>query len=190
MVVGLGNPGRRYGRTRHNVGFMVAEEILHRAGSSEGRVQESALVAVARLGESDTLVVQPQTYMNLSGASVSALARRRGIEASEILVIYDDADLDLGVIRIRREGSAAGHKGLISILESVGTRAVPRVRLGIGKDEGDLADRVLAPFGRDELPVVEEMIARAADAVELVATQGLEEAMNKYNRRGDPPQPG
>src|SRR5262245_8039974 len=171
MVVGLGNPGRRYGRTRHNVGFMVAEEILRRAGSSGERVKESALVATARLGGSDLRVVQPQTYMNLSGASVSALVFCRRMTAYEILVIYDDADLDLGVIRIRREGSAAGHKGLISILESLGTRAVPRIRLGIGKDEGDLADRVLAPFGVDEWPVVEEMIARSADAVELVAAR-------------------
>lgn len=183
MVVGLGNPGREYQRTRHNVGFMVADELLRRGRSGEDRTRESSLVAPARLGDHEVLVVRPQTYMNRSGISVAALARRTGIEPSSILLAYDDADLPVGVVRIRRGGSPAGHKGVASIVESLGTREIPRLRLGIGKDEGELAERVLSPFSRAELPVVERMIELGADAVETAVTRGLTEAMNRYNRR-------
>src|SRR5262249_39068526 len=169
MVVGLGNPGPRYARTRHNVGFMVAAELLRRARSGADRVQDEALIAPVKLGALEALVVQPQTFMNASGPSVGALARRRGIEPDEILIVYDDADLPVGSLRLRAGGSPAGHKGVSSIVECLGTRMVPRVRLGIGKDEGELADRVLAPFSRAEAPVVEEMIEQAADAVTMVA---------------------
>lgn len=183
MVVGLGNPGREYQRTRHNVGFMVADELLRRGRSGEDRTRESSLVAPTRLGDHEVLVVRPQTYMNRSGISVAALARRTGIEPSSILLAYDDADLPVGVVRIRRGGSPAGHKGVASIVESLGTREIPRLRLGIGKDEGELAERVLSPFSRAELPVVERMIELGADAVETAVTRGLTEAMNRYNRR-------
>lgn len=183
MVVGLGNPGREYQRTRHNVGFMVADELLRRGRSGEDRTRESSLVAPARLGDREVLIVRPQTYMNRSGISVAALARRSGIEPSSILLAYDDADLPVGVVRIRRGGSPAGHKGVASIVESLGTREIPRLRLGIGKDEGELSERVLSPFSRAELPVVERMIELGADAVETAVTRGLTEAMNRYNRR-------
>ena len=183
MVVGLGNPGPRYRRTRHNVGFMVAETLLDRARSGQDRMKDSALVAPIALGGLEIQVVQPQTFMNASGAAVAAVARRSGIEAGEILLVYDDADLDVGVLRIRQSGSPAGHRGVASVVECLGTRDVPRLRLGIGKDEGELADRVLAPFGRDEMPIVERMIMDACDAIELAVARGLIVAMNQYNRR-------
>ena len=183
MVVGLGNPGPRYRHTRHNVGFMVAEEILNRARCGADRMRDEALTAPAKIGEQEFMVVQPQTFMNLSGVAVAALARRGGIDPSEVLLVYDDADLPLGVIRIRQGGSPAGHRGVTSVVQTLGTRDVPRVRLGIGKDPGDLAERVLSPFGRAEMPAVERMIKDAADAVEAVLVKGLTAAMNEYNRR-------
>jgi peptidyl-tRNA hydrolase, PTH1 family len=183
MVVGLGNPGRRFSRTRHNVGFMVASELVRRRRSGQDRMQASALVSPISLGEGEAIVVQPQSFMNLSGPPVAEIARRRGMEPSELLLVYDDADLPLGAIRVRPGGSPAGHKGVGSIVESLGTREIPRIRLGIGKDEGPLADRVLAPFARAEWPDVERMIQTAADAVEAVAEKGLTAAMNLYNRR-------
>lgn len=186
MVVGLGNPGPRYRRTRHNVGFMVAEELLKRAACGLRRMQDEALVAPIRVGEADVLVVQPQTFMNLSGACVGAAARRRGIEPSGILMVYDDADLPVGAVRVRAAGSPAGHRGVMSITQVLGTREVPRIRLGIGKDAGDLAERVLAPFTKAEHPIVEQMIKDAADAVEVVILQGITAAMNVYNRRAVP----
>jgi PTH1 family peptidyl-tRNA hydrolase len=186
MVVGLGNPGPRYGRTRHNVGFMVASELIRRGRRGADRMKDSALVVEVALAGRELLVVQPQTFMNTSGVPVSAVARRTGIEPSQILMVYDDADLPVGAIRVRLGGSPAGHKGVLSIVECLGTREVPRVRLGIGKDEGALADRVLAPFSRAEQPLVEQMISDAADAVEMSVLQGLTLTMNKYNRRAVP----
>ena len=186
MVVGLGNPGTRYERTRHNVGFMVAAGLLGRARAGADRMKDSALVAPVKIKDVELLVVQPQTFMNLSGTAVAGVARRSGIAPEEILLVYDDADLPVGAIRIRQGGSPAGHKGVASIVECLATREIPRVRLGIGKDEGELADRVLAPFSRAEQPVVERMISDACDAVELIVARGLTVAMNQYNRRDVP----
>ncbi len=189
MVVGLGNPGPRYARTRHNVGFMVAAELLSRGRAGADRMQDEALVTPARIGPAEVLVAQPQTFMNASGPSVAGVARRRGITPDEILLVYDEADLPLGILRLRAGGSPGGHKGVASIVEWLGTRDIPRLRLGIGKDEGDLADRVLAPFSAAEKPAVERMIAEAAEAVEAVAAGGLTSAMNRYNRRDPDPNP-
>ncbi len=186
MVVGLGNPGRRYRVTRHNAGFMVAEELLNRARAGADRTQGGALVAPVRLGDEEVIIVQPQTYMNLSGSAVAGVAGRRGIEPSQIVVIHDDADLVLGRIRIRRGGSPAGHKGVQSIVDSFGTQEIPRLRVGIGKDEQDLSERVLQRFTKAELGVVEQVIEQAADAVEMMVTVGIAEAMNEYNRRERP----
>ncbi len=186
MVVGLGNPGPRYRRTRHNVGFMVAEELLRRWRCGPDRMVGEALTALVRLRGDEVLVVQPQGYMNLSGRAVSSAAASGGIGPSEIVLIYDDADLPLGRIRVKPGGSPGGHRGVASVVESLGTRDVPRVRLGIGKDAGDLAERVLDPFSRAEVPVAQRMVEAAADAVEAIAAQGIAEAMNRFNRRDEP----
>ncbi len=181
-MVGLGNPGPRYKGTRHNVGFMVAAELIRRGRSGADRVQHEAVVTQVHLADRELVVVQPQTFMNLSGDAVAPVARRRGIEAWEIVLVYDDADLPLGRIRIRAGGSAGGHNGVQSVLDRLGTRDVMRIRLGIGKDEGELADRVLAPFTGAEAAEAARMVERAADAVELLAARGLTAAMNEYNR--------
>jgi len=187
MVVGLGNPGHQYERTRHNVGFMAAGELLRRWRVGVDRVQDGAQVSPASIDGNEVVVVQPQTFMNLSGNAVASVSRRRGIEPSQILLIYDDADLALGIVRIRSGGSPGGHRGVASIVERLGTRDVARIRIGIGREEGDLAEHVLAPFSRAEGPVVEEMIQNAADAAETVVKRGLTAAMNRFNKRGDSP---
>jgi PTH1 family peptidyl-tRNA hydrolase len=186
LVAALGNPGHQYRDTRHNVGFMVAREVLRRWRGGPERMEAGASVAAARVAGGTVLVVQPQTFMNRSGDAVDAAARKHGVEASEVLLIYDDADLPMGRIRIRPGGGAAGHRGVASIIGRLGTDQIMRIRMGIGRSEGDLADQVLSPFTREEMPAVEAMVEEAADAVAVIAADGIAAAMNRFNRRGDP----
>ena len=165
---------------------MTVEELLERARSAPDRLKDDSLMAAVALAGADIPVARPQTYMNLSGQAVARIARRRGLEPGRIVLIYDEADLPLGRIRIRAGGSAGGHRGVASILEALGTRDVPRVRLGIGKEGEELAEHVLSRFTREELPVVRRMVEEAADAVESIARHGIADAMNRYNRRSDP----
>ena len=190
LVAALGNPGRQYRDTRHNVGFMVASEILRRWRGGAERTEDRAIVASARIGGEAVLVVQPQTFMNLSGDAVEAVARRHGVETQEMLLVYDDADLPIGRIRIRTGGGAGGHRGVASIIDRLGTDRIMRIRLGIGRseDEDDLADRVLSPFTRDEMPAVRTMIEEAAEAVGMIAHEGIAAAMNRFNRRETAPE--
>jgi PTH1 family peptidyl-tRNA hydrolase len=149
-------------------------------------MEAGASVAAARVAGGTVLVVQPQTIMNRSGDAVDAAARKHGVEAPEVLLIYDDADLPMGRIRIRPGGGAAGHRGVASIIGRLGTDQIMRIRMGIGRSEGDLADQVLSPFTREEMPAVEAMVEEAADAVAVIAADGIAAAMNRFNRRGDP----
>ena len=184
LIVGLGNPGAQYEWTRHNCGFMVIDELARRAGREVRTREGQALTTRARIGEVETLLVKPQTFMNLSGAAVAALVAKHGVEnASSVLVLSDDIALPFGRLRIRREGSAGGHNGLKSMIAHLGTQAFPRVRLGIAPDHPveDTAAFVLAEFPRREREAVAEMVVRAADAVEVILTTGIAEAMAKYN---------
>lgn len=190
LVVGLGNPGRRYAGTRHNVGFMAAEEFLERHGSGPLREEHGALVAGARWAGESVLVALPQSFMNLSGTPVAKLARSHRTEASDVVLLYDDADLPLGSIRVRPGGRAAGHNGVASVVEALGTEEIPRVRLGIGRPGTEsparrpgLADYVLDEFAPEEEAARKEMIRAAADAVEWLIREGVKAAMNRYNRR-------
>jgi PTH1 family peptidyl-tRNA hydrolase len=186
ILVGLGNPGPRYARTRHNVGFMAAEAFLARHGAGRARLEHGALVAEARWAGETLLVARPQTFMNLSGGPVAALARVHGAAPGDLIVLYDDADLPLGLLRVRPGGRPAGHRGMSSIAGALGTDEVPRVRMGVGRPEAEqagLAGYVLEVFDRSEEPVVEEMIEKAADAVETLLAEGVKIAMNRYNRR-------
>ena len=184
LVVGLGNPGRKYEHTRHNVGFAVLDELARRAGVAFRRSWRfPADLAEVTLGGRRVLLVKPRTFMNRSGEAVGPLARKKGAAPDEVLVVVDDVELDCGRLRLRRDGRAGGHNGLKSLVESLGSEAFPRVRVGVGRAEegGDLADHVLSRFAPVERTVVAASVQRAADAVEQVLESGLETAQNRFN---------
>ena len=185
LIVGLGNPGREYARTRHNVGFEVVDALAKRHRTRIIRRIGRALIARATIAGQDVTLAKPQTFMNLSGQAVGYIARREKIEPSEILVIYDDMALPLGRIRIRPGGSSGGHKGMRSIIDRLGTTEFPRLRIGIGSADRDAALHVLSRFRRGEREAARTAIRSAADAVEMVLSEGIEPAMNVYNRRSD-----
>jgi peptidyl-tRNA hydrolase, PTH1 family len=188
FVVGLGNPGERYRRTRHNVGFMVVDALMARAGAGRGHEQDLAHVASARLGDDERfLLVKPLTFMNRSGAAVERVLSAHAGTPQDLLVVVDDVALELGRLRVRERGSHGGHNGLRSIIDALGSEEFPRVRVGIRKGEpsGDLADYVLDAFPPEDVLVVQEVVERAADAVECALRQGTGSAMNRFN--GSPP---
>ena len=184
LVAGLGNPGREYADTRHNVGFMVAEELARRHGGS-WRAKFSGDLAEMRLDGLKLAVLKPQTYMNESGRSVGAAARFFKVEPEALLVVHDEVDLEPGRLQARLGGGLAGHNGLRSVAQHLGTPEFARLRIGVGRPErGDprpVADFVLSPFSPEV--DVERLVARAADAVETVAREGVEEAQNRFNER-------
>ena len=184
MVVGLGNPGRQYANTRHNVGFMTADQLAARHGASPWKDQMGALTAKARIGDVDVLLVKPQTFMNDSGEAVGRLWRWHKLELADVLVVSDDIDLPLGKLRLRERGSAGGHNGLKSIFAHLHSQEIARLKIGVGRpDRREVIDHVLSPFTpaeREELPIV---IAEAADAVELALREGIGAAMNTINSR-------
>ena len=184
LVVGLGNPGRRYSGTRHNLGFMVVEMLRERAGEpGENDACHSALWRTEVDGR-EIVMARPLVFMNRSGGPVRALAERHGASPEEILVVADDFHLDFGALRLRRGGSHGGHNGLRSIITALATQEFPRLRIGVGEPpEGeDPADFVLERFTRDERERLDDLVARAADCVETVLQSGIEAGMNRYNR--------
>jgi len=184
LVAGLGNPGREYAATRHNVGFMVADELARRLGGS-WRAKFSGDLAEVRLNGLRLALLKPQTFMNESGRSVGAAARFFKVEPDDLLVVHDEVDLEPGRLQARLGGGLAGHNGLRSVAQHLGTPEFGRLRIGVGRPErGDprpVADFVLSEFS-PELDV-DSLVGRAADAVETVATEGLEEAQNRFNER-------
>jgi PTH1 family peptidyl-tRNA hydrolase len=184
LVAGLGNPGREYADTRHNVGFMVAEELARRHGGS-WRAKFSGDLAEMRLDGLRLAVLKPQTYMNESGRSVRAAVRFFKVEPEALLVVHDEVDLEPGRLQARLGGGLAGHNGLRSVAQHLSTPEFARLRIGVGRPErGDprpVADFVLSPFSPEV--DVEGLVARAADAVETVAREGVEEAQNRFNER-------
>jgi PTH1 family peptidyl-tRNA hydrolase len=183
LVAGLGNPGREYDRTRHNVGFLVADALARRAGSAFAH-EPKWNADVARAG--DCTFMKPMTFMNLSGESVGDFARFFKLEPAQTLVVLDDTALPLGRLRLRRSGSAGGHNGLTSILVHLGTELVPRLRVGIGSAKDSLVGHVLGKFSVAEQDALDAAVNRAADAVEFAQAHGLEAAMNHYNPNPDP----
>jgi peptidyl-tRNA hydrolase, PTH1 family len=184
LVAGLGNPGREYARTRHNIGFMVCDELARRHGGSF-RSKFSGDLAEVRIEGRKAALLKPQTYMNESGRSVGAAARFFKLPAEQLLVLHDEADLEPGRLQARLGGGLAGHNGLRSIAQHLKTQDFLRLRIGVGRPErGDprpVADFVLSPF--DEHIDVEALVARAADAVETLAREGLDETQNRFNER-------
>lgn len=184
LVVGLGNPGDKYENTRHNAGYLVADELAKRGRFSITRVRFKALTAQADIGGQGALVIKPTTYMNLSGEAVGEAARFYKIPPDHVLVISDDVDLPLGKLRIRTGGSAGGHNGLKSIIQHLGTDQFPRLKVGVGgkpHPDYDMADWVLGKFQGEDKKVMEEAVQRAADAVECFLREGAQKAMNRFN---------
>ncbi len=185
LIVGLGNPGREYRETRHNVGFMVVDEIArrHHLTLAMGPSQVPDAMIAKKFGTDGTLVAKPLTFMNNSGDVVSALARYYDISIGDLLVVVDEVALPFGRLRARARGSAGGHNGLKSVIARLGTMEFARLRLGVGRGDArrDLADHVLSKFEPEERPVLEEFIARAADAAEMFAAAGIDKVMNTYN---------
>jgi PTH1 family peptidyl-tRNA hydrolase len=185
LIVGLGNPGREYRETRHNVGFLVAEEVARRHSLNWAMAPSQvpdAFVA-KRYGADPLLLAKPLTYMNRSGDAVAALARYYDIVNEDLLIVYDEVALPFGRLRARARGSAGGHNGIKSIIERLGTNEFPRLRLGMGRGDArrDLADHVLSKFEPEERTGLESFIARAADAAEMFAVEGIAKVMNVYN---------
>jgi len=186
LILGLGNPGEEYRDTRHNVGFRVIDELARRLGVPVERLECNALTGGFRLGEDEVLLAKPQTYMNRSGYAARCFAERYGLEPAAMLVVYDEVNLPLGKLRLRRAGSPAGHRGLESVIENLRTIEVPRLRLGVAPAEGrpqgqGIVDFVLSPFLPEELEAAGEMVSRAADACETWLREGAEVAMGKHN---------
>jgi PTH1 family peptidyl-tRNA hydrolase len=188
LIVGLGNPGREYRDTRHNVGFLVVDEIVRRHQltwvMAPSQVPET--FTAKRFGPEPFMLAKPLTFMNLSGQAIGELLRYFKIDVADLLVVVDEVQLPLGRLRARATGSAGGHNGLKSVIEHLGTE-VSRLRLGVGRGDArrDLADHVLARFDQDEDAEVERMTTRAADAAETFLTGGIVAVMNQYNG-GDP----
>ena len=187
LLVGLGNPGREYAGTRHNVGFMVLDRLAAAWGAAfraDKKWQAEVAVASSQnpCGTGDVWLCKPQTYMNLSGESVGEIARFYKIEPARVFVILDDMALPLGRLRIRERGTAGGHNGLQSILDHLGTQDIPRLRIGIGSAEpGAAVGHVLGRFAVDERPLVEQSLDRAAEAVRFAQENDLPSAMNRFN---------
>src|SRR6185503_4443358 len=186
LIVGLGNPGREYEATRHNLGFMLIDRLSERAGYTRFRDESNAKVAEVTLARARVLLVKPQTFMNLSGDSVRPLLGRYGErEAANLIVASDEAALPFGMIRVRGRGSAGGQKGLKSIIERIGSQEFPRVRLGVKPDHpvSDLSSFVLSPIPKRDREALDQMLDRAADAVEVILIEGVERAMALFNER-------
>jgi len=187
LVVGLGNPGPQYAETPHNVGFRVVGKLAEEAGVRIGRPEARSLVGLADLEGKRVVLATPLTYMNLSGGAVRELLKKYELGVESLVVVSDELQLPLGAIRIRERGSAGGHNGIASVIESLGTDEFVRIRLGIGPDRpvpGEYkADYVLRPFPKAVKEPVDEMIDRAADAVRLLLRDGVARAMNEFNRK-------
>lgn len=185
LVVGLGNPGEDYAATRHNAGSLLVRRFARSRGVDLRGRAFKAKTAVVRGGGEDVLLALPQTFMNRSGVSVRDILAGREIPPDRMIVIYDDLDIPLGEIRVRKKGSPGTHKGMISVVDLIRTKEFPRIRIGIGPlPEGrDAAEFVLEPFGRDERLLLETSLADAEEALDMILAGGVDRAMTRFNRR-------
>jgi peptidyl-tRNA hydrolase, PTH1 family len=185
IVIGLGNPGRKYERTRHNAGFLAVEALARGLRFDLSQEKYHALVGRGRVGDDEALLAKPQTFMNESGRTAAAILRYTSSTAADLVVVHDELDLPLGAIRVKTGGGHGGHNGLRSLIEHLGTADFIRVRIGVGRPPAgrDAADYVLSPFLPEERSAAEDAIARAAEAVAMVLREGLTRAMNACNRK-------
>jgi PTH1 family peptidyl-tRNA hydrolase len=195
LIVGLGNPGIEYRFTPHNAGFLAIDRIAERCGATFSNRRGKALTTKATLAGHELLLAKPETFMNLSGLSIAALVHELQIQpADDLIVLYDELAFPLGTLRIKRDGSAGGHNGIKSILSALGTEVWTRIRIGVGKPALDGRevkaggkDYLLSPLRKMELGVLDDVLDRAAQAVEAVLTKGVSAAMNEFNRKPDSP---
>jgi len=183
VIVGLGNPGERFENTRHNVGFDTVDLLAYRLGIRISRLKFKALLGEGFIGNKKVMLVKPQTFMNCSGESVRDIVEWYKIPVNNIILIYDDVDLEPGRIRVRGKGSAGTHNGMKSVIYQIQSDQFPRVRIGIGKspDNWDLADYVLSKFTTEERKIIDDSISMAAEAAITIVNDGVEAAMNKFN---------
>ncbi len=184
VLVGLGNPGEQYRETRHNLGYLVAQEFRARWGRPREERRARSLLCRMELPSTEVMVARPLTYMNRSGAAVAALLELARVEPVDVLVVCDDLMIGFGTLRLRARGSHGGHNGLLSIIEVLGTRDFPRLRIGVGPPDPGMAhaDFVLAPFPREQKERLDEIVGNAADCAEAALTEGLQAAMSRFNR--------
>jgi len=185
LVAGLGNPGEEYALSPHNLGFLTIDRLAERHGIRVTRKDSRALIGIGEIDGRAVMLAKPQTYMNLSGDSLAPLMEKHGIELANVVVVYDELDLEWMAVRIKPKGSAAGHNGMKSVIQRLGTSEIVRLRLGIhpGHKLSSGADFVLAPVKRSQRKELEELVDYAADAVRSIIAEGVEKAMTKYNRR-------
>lgn len=187
LIVGLGNPGENYTLTRHNAGFLAVSKISEKYNIPLSFAGYHAIYGIGKINGKEVMLAQPQTFMNDSGISVKALVNHFHIPLKNVIVIYDDMDIELGQVRIRERGSAGTHNGMRSIVnEHLKTQDFPRIRIGIGKpapSKENIIQYVLGQFRRDELPVFIETLDKVVDSVEVIVTRGMDEAMNKFNQK-------
>ncbi|MCG7337473.1 aminoacyl-tRNA hydrolase [Sporosarcina sp. ACRSM] len=183
MIIGLGNPGKQYERTRHNVGFHVIDALYDRLSAPAMQSKFNGMYTVIHRPEGKVMLVKPLTYMNLSGECVRPLMDYYDVAVEDIVVLYDDLDIAPGTIRLRQKGSAGGHNGMKSLIAHIGTDQFNRIRIGIGRPTGGMkvADYVLAPFAQEEIPSIEEMVQKSASACEAWLNRPFLEVMNDYN---------
>lgn len=195
IIIGLGNPGRRYENTRHNIGFITVDQLAEKHGIRINKIKHKALVGEGFISGRKVLLVKPQTYMNLSGQSVREVVAYYKPELSNLIVVYDDVDLPIGRIRIRPSGSAGTHNGMRSVIYDLQRDDFPRVRIGIGGERKmRLADYVTGGFRKEETKLIEDAVLRAVSALECMLEKGIHQAMNEYNSKepahkkaGNPP---
>lgn len=184
LIAGLGNPGLQYEKTRHNAGFMAADRLAQKHGAQFNKHKFDAVYADFKIGDNRILLAKPQTYMNNSGSSVTAIMNFYKIPADRLIVMFDDITLDVGKLRLRRKGSHGGHNGIKDIIELTGTDGIMRIKIGVGERENrnyDLKDWVLGKIPADQLQELDKALDRAALAAEEIITRGIDSAMNKYN---------
>ncbi|MCM8822008.1 MAG: aminoacyl-tRNA hydrolase [Candidatus Omnitrophica bacterium] len=189
VILGLGNPGKKYCNNRHNIGARVAEELLKRPASINQKWRcRHFLANEIEISSGYAIVAVPRTFMNESGKAALGICKKFNIKPGELFVIYDDVNLEMGILRIKRKGSSGGHKGVQSIIDSLGTEDIPRLKMGIGMPQPgqDLVEYVLSDFTEEEKNMVEQMISQGATAVEIVLNQGIEKAMALINGKGKP----
>ena len=182
LITGLGNPGRGHLYQRHNIGFMVVDRLAARHGIDMKRVQSKAIVGSGRIAGRAVVLAKPQTFMNLSGEAVGPLVNYYKVPLTHILVVYDELDIPFGVLRLREKGGAGGHNGMRSIIQHLGNEFA-RLRMGIGRPPGrmEAAAYVLQDFGRDELPLVSDMLATGVEAIESFVADGIDLTMSRFN---------